>query len=457
MATDELGRAKAQPLVDVARGVRPTRVRYRVLAAASALAIVTYILRVGFAAASKNLEGPLGLNERHLGYLMAAFLISYGLFEIPWGLIGDRLGVRTMLAVVALGGSITTAGVALAALLPVDSVGPLAVLIVLRALFGMFQAGTFPGLSRMMADWMPVGERGSAQGVIWMSSRLGGTLAPLILGGIAAAIGVATMTWSTPLVLAAGLGLAWCVGFWVWFRDRPEAMPSVNAAELAVIASRRSSAGGTGRAHGPVPWSTMLGSGNAWALCLMYGFLGCSGNFFLTMLPTYLRKHRGLSDVTTDWLTSVPFACGVAACLLGGLVSDAITRRYGGRRGRRIVGAAGMALAASAFLATIGVRDVGVLAALLGVTFFANDLAMAPAWAAASDIGERYAGTLGGAMNMMANLMGAGGALMAGTLFEAGYTRLPFVLFSASYLLGALCWLRVDASRTLAPPTGSGT
>jgi hypothetical protein len=35
---------------------------------------------------------------------------------------------------------------------------------------------------------------------------------------------------------------------------------------------------------------------------------------------------------------------------------------------------------------------------------------------------------------------------MAGHQF---YMVLPFVLFAASYLLGALCWLRVDVTETI--------
>ena len=56
---------------------------------------------------------------------------------------------------------------------------------------------------------------------------------------------------------------------------------------------------------------------------------------------------------------------------------------------------------------------------LYGLTFFGNDLAMGPAWAAASDIGERHAGTLAGAMNMLASLMAAVAAVVAGQFFHA--------------------------------------
>jgi ACS family glucarate transporter-like MFS transporter len=425
--------------------VRPTRVRYRVLLAACSLAVVTYIHRVGFATASAEFKGPLGLNDQQLGYLMAAFMVAYGVFEMPWGLLGDRLGVRNLLAVIVLGGSFLTGAVALVVLLPGVGAWQLGFLLVLRFLFGMFQAGTFPSLTRMMADWMPITERGSAQGLIWMSSRMGGALVPIALMALFKAFG----NWQAPLVVVAGLGVAWCAWFWPWFRDRPEQMPEVNAAELKLIAAGRSARPPSLHAH--VPWSRMLHSRSVWALCLMYGCLGYSGNFYITMLPTYLKNHRHLSSERTSLLTSLPFVCGVLACVLGGFLSDAIIRRYGDRKwGRRLVGALGMGLAGASILAVPWAPAPWPLAALLSVAFFCNDLAMGPAWAAASDIGERHAGTLGGAMNMIASLTAAATALVAGYLLQHHQVTLPFLLLAGSYWLGALCWLGVDVTRTLA-------
>ena len=110
-----------------------TRVRYVVLASACALAVVTYIHRVGFATASAELTADLGFNDRQVGYLMAAFLIAYGAFEIPWGRIGDRFGVRNPLAVIILGGSLLTGAVALVSWLPEVIAWQLGFLILLRA------------------------------------------------------------------------------------------------------------------------------------------------------------------------------------------------------------------------------------------------------------------------------------------------------------------------------------
>ncbi|RUL83959.1 MFS transporter [Tautonia sociabilis] len=423
---------------------RPTRVRFLVLFSACSLAVVTYIHRVGFATASTPMREEFGLDQRQLGLLMAAFMVAYGLAEVPWGMVGDRKGVRNSLAVIILGGSLATAALAAVAWIPGTIAGAFAILFALRFLFGAFQAGTFPSITRMLADWMPTTERGGAQGLLWMSSRIGGTVAPLLLVPLFGMFG----SWETPLVLVAGLGAVWCVLFWPWFRNRPEEKASVNQAELERIAAgRREQPTG----HGAVPWGSMATSGSVWALCLMYGALGYSGNFFITLLPDYLSTHRGFSPGTIQWMTSLPFAVGVGSCLLGGTLSDLIIRVSGSRRwGRRVVGAVGMAIAGVAILATLRVEGVWALGGLLCLTYFGNDLAMGPAWAAAADKGERHAGTLGGLMNMTASLTAALAAVVTGHLLESNDVTLPFYLFAASYVFGALCWLRVDVTHTIA-------
>ena len=148
-------------------------------------------------------------------------------------------------------------------------------------------------------------------------------------------------------------------------------------------------------------------------------------------------------------LTSLPFAFGVAACFLGGWFSDAVIRRWGKRWGRRIVGATGLTLAGLSIVAVPWVEGVVPLGFLLVLTFFGNDLAMAPAWAAAADIGERHTGVLSGAMNMIASFMAAIEAIVIGRLFDADNLVAPFLILAASYALGTLCWIGVDVRKTL--------
>jgi ACS family glucarate transporter-like MFS transporter len=463
--------------------LRPTSVRYQVLAVACSLAVLTYVQRQGFVAGTPFIKQDLGLNDQEVGLLASVWLIAYGIFQVPGGLLGDRIGARHLLTLLVLGWSLLVGTVALAPLLPAGWL-LFAFLLVVRFLFGGFQAGGFPALARVVADWIPSRQRGFAQGMVWTFSRLGGFAAPLLVLWLIRGFG----GWETPLWLLAGLGWLWCLAFWLWFRNRPEEHPAVNAAELGVIKGAAApaldlSAGAhaetknedervvsavvlTGVAEKPaapagatsspsrrgVPWLRFLASPSVWGLCLLYGFGGFAGNFITSLLPVYLRDHRRLSDETTAWLSGLPLAFGVVSCLTGGVLSDWLIRQTGNRKwGRRLVGLVSFALAAVATLSIVWVEQAWLLGLVFSAMFFFNDANMGPAWASCADVGERYAGTLSGAMNMTGAFFGAVGMALAGACFHRHYDAVVFVVFACSYVLAALCWLLVDVTRPIEP------
>jgi sugar phosphate permease len=425
--------------------LRPSLVRYQVLAVACSLAVLTYVQRQGFVAATPYIKNDLGLDDEQMGSLASVWLVAYGLFQVPGGLFGDRLGARDLLALLVLGWSLTAGAVALTAGLPPGSWVAFAARVVLRFLFGMFQGGGFPGLARVIADWMPQRQRGQAQGMVWTFSRLGGFLAPLLVVWLITGV---FHGWAAPLWFLAGLGVVWCALFWLWFRNRPEEHPGVNAAERALIELDRPAS--TGEAPPRLPLSRFLSSRNVWALCLTYGFMGFAGNFITSLLNIYLRDHRHLTDRATAWVSGLPLAFGIVSCLLGGVLSDWLIRGTGSRKwGRRLVGFSSFLLAALACLSVIWAGEVWLLALAFSAWFFFNDAAMGPAWASCADVGERYTGTLSGAMNMTGAFLGAVGMWLAGRLLKAGQGDLVFIIFAGSYVLGSLCWLAVDVTKPL--------
>ena len=200
------------------------------------------------------------------------------------------------------------------------------------------------------------------------------------------------------------------------------------------------------------PWVRFLTSPSVWGLCLLYGFGGFAGNFITSLLPIYLRDHRRLSDEATAWLSGLPLAFGVVSCLTGGVLSDWLVRRLGDRAwGRRLVGLVSSALAAVATLSVVWVEQAWLLGLVFSAMFFFNDANMGPAWASCADVGERYAGTLSGAMNMTGAFFGAVGMAFAGACFHRHYDAVVFVVFACSYVLAALCWLLVDVTRPIEP------
>jgi MFS family permease len=85
-----------------------SRVRYRVVAAGCTLALLAYIHRQSFVRAAPEIGETLHLNPEQQGYLVSAFLVAYGLFQVPFGLVGDRWGARNVLTLLALGWSLLT-------------------------------------------------------------------------------------------------------------------------------------------------------------------------------------------------------------------------------------------------------------------------------------------------------------------------------------------------------------
>src|SRR5215210_7356494 len=80
----------------------PTRVRYQVLAFLGAMTFVLYLDRVCIGQAAAAIQEDLGLSKFALSLVHGAFMLSYGLFEVPTGGLGDRFGSRSVLTRIVL-------------------------------------------------------------------------------------------------------------------------------------------------------------------------------------------------------------------------------------------------------------------------------------------------------------------------------------------------------------------
>ena len=81
-------------MISVEVSTRPTAVRWRILAWIVVASIVAYILRFNLSVAAPAMMRDLGLSEAQLGVVLGALAWSYGLFQAPGGLLGERMGPR---------------------------------------------------------------------------------------------------------------------------------------------------------------------------------------------------------------------------------------------------------------------------------------------------------------------------------------------------------------------------
>ena len=403
------------------------------------LAIITYIDRVCISQAAGDIRRDLGFTEQQMGWVFSAFTISYALFEIPGGWMGDRYGPRSVLMKVVVMWSVFTAATGAA--------WNFLSMVVCRFLFGVGEAGCFPNVTKIFTIWLPANERVRAQGILWLSARWGGAFTPQLV-----VLVFAFVNWRWAFVLFGLLGVVWAVAFFRWFRDRPGEHPGVNAAELALMDGAERNA----PSHESVPWRKLCTNPTVLLLWLQYFCMSYGWYFYITWLPTYLREARGVSLQKSALLAGLPLFFGGVGCFVGGWVAKRLAERWANvRRARRVVACSGLFGAGALLVIATRINDPVYAMLALGCASFANDLAMAPDWAACMDVGGRLAGSLSGSMNMMGNLGGAVGPVVVGYILAsskvapdaaptmAGWT-MAFLVAAAIYVVGAIAWLFID-------------
>lgn len=393
------------------------------------LSVVTYLDRVCINSAAPYMQRELGLSNAQWGVVVSAFLVAYGLFEVPGGWLGDRFGPRLILTRIVVWWSAFTALTGFAR--------SFWQLIFVRAMFGAGEAGAYPNASCVVSRWFPPQQRARAQGIVFMASRLGGALSPLLVLPL-----VSHWGWRSVFYAFSLLGGVWAIWWWRFFRDSPQEKRGVNQAELAFIGPAPER--GLGIAVGAA-----LASWNFWAILGMYHFFCYASNWYLFWTASYLASEKDWQAAELAAYTALPFALAAGANWISGSLSDRLVRRIGLKWGRRAVGMAGVGSAGAFILLSLAIEDRVAASLVLALGFAASDVMLPAAWAVCVDIGREASGTISGAMNTAGQ---AGAAIMSlgyGALVDAYGWNLPLALIACSSFVSMLFWLKIDATRPL--------
>ena len=411
--------------------------RYRVLVFLFVASLITYVDRVCISVAGPSIQNDLGLSLEQWGWVLGAFVLSYGIFEIPAGAMGDRIGPRRVLTRIVIWWSIFTALTGV--------VQSFRQLVVVRFLFGMGEAGAFPNFSATIARWFPSDERARAQSIVWMSSRLGGAISPILVIPLQDAFG-----WRSAFYIFGGVGILWAAAWYLWFRDQPREKLGITPKEIDEIEVGIDGLAAAHSARG-TPWRQLFSKPNLWWIMLMYHSHAWCGFFYLTWMHIFLVKGRGFTAGDLVALSWLPFLFGGVANLLGGFTSDWLVKRIGLKWGRRLLGFGGLGLASVFLMATIFVDAKVPTILLLALAYGASDFALPVAWAVCLDVGHRHAGVVTGSMNMA----GQTGSFLTTVLFgyivvwAGGNYNAPLIPIAFMSLVASLTWLMIDPTKSL--------
>ncbi len=135
--------------------------------------------RLNLSIAGKYIEEEFSFSTISMGRVFSAFLWGYGLFQIPWGYVCDRIGPRRTLTASILCFAVGSGAMVFAPrFAAATGLSALAVFRIVRFFTGVGEAAVSSNVTRVIASWTAPRERGFASGLQVCGLGLGGTLTP---------------------------------------------------------------------------------------------------------------------------------------------------------------------------------------------------------------------------------------------------------------------------------------
>ncbi len=430
---------------------RRTRVRFFLAFWLFVLSGVAFLDRTNLSIAGLQISTEYGLGNQRLGWIFSAFLIGYAGFQLPAGWLATRFGPRRVLSLGVLWWGVTTA---LTALMPSGIAHALVLLLAIRFALGAGEAVIYPAANQFVARWVPLGERGLINGLIFAGVGAGSGLTPLLLTWLISNFGWRAAFWFSA-VIGVVVGSIW----WYVARDTPEEHPGVSASELSIIRSGLSAAASGTSAVGKkerekaaatvISWRAILGRRDLAALMAGYFAFGYIAWIYFSWFFLYMVQVRGFDLKSSAGYTMLPFISMTVCCLAGGAISDRLSKLYGLRVGRSGLAAVALVLTAAFLVLGSQVQSPQMAGLILAAGAGALYLSQSSYWSVSVDIAGQSSGVFSSMVNMGGQIGGAVTASLTPWIAQRFGWTTSFAISAGLAVFGALCWMTVHPERPL--------
>jgi len=432
---------------------RRTYVRFSLAFLLFVLSGVAFLDRTNLSIAGLQISTEYGLGNQRLGWIFSAFLIGYAGFQLPAGWLATRYGPRLVLTLGVLWWGITTG---LTALMPAGIAHAVLLLIAIRFALGAGEAVIYPAANQFVARWVPLEERGLINGLIFAGVGAGSGLTPPLLTWL-----ITQQGWRAAFWFSAAIGAAAGAIWWLRARDTPEEHPDVSASELRTIRDGLAAVTdgpGAGRADKKegqivtatvISWRAIFGRRDLAALMAGYFAFGYIAWIFFSWFFLYMAQVRGFDLKSSALYSMLPFLSMTVCCLVGGALSDWLSKRYGLRAGRS--GLASVALAFTSLFLILGsqIHSPQLAGIILAGGAGALYLSQSSFWSVSVDIAGQSSGIFSSMVNMGGQIGGAVTASLTPWIAQRFGWTTSFAIAAAMAIVGAICWITVHPERPL--------
>ncbi|XP_037294349.1 uncharacterized protein LOC115442923 isoform X2 [Manduca sexta] len=268
-----------------------------------------------------------------------------------------------------------------------------------RIIQGLSQAGTYPSVQMLLANWVSSSERATLSSYLYTGTTFGNVIA-FQIGGI-----LAESRWGWPCTFWT-VGAVCFVSFillTVFGAATPKQHKSISQEEKYYILGRFSDE----VVRNPrVPWKALLTSRPVWASFATHVGSGVAFVFFFTQVPSYIHYILGIDVKSSGILSSLPYMASFFTSIAFGIASDFCTNRnlVSVKNARRINNSiAQIGTAVSLMLTSFATSITGAITCL--VLAMACQMGIHAGWMVNHiDLAPNFTGTIMSVGNVLMNI-----------------------------------------------------
>jgi MFS transporter, ACS family, D-galactonate transporter len=372
--------------------------------------LVNYFDRVNLSVSQDALHNAFGISTVTFGYLLSAYSWSYAAFQLPSGLILDRLGVKLVGRISTFIWSVASFAAAISTALT----GFLGA----RLLLGVGEAPTFPANAKAVGYWFPSQERSLATAIFDSMAKFSSAIGVPAIGLLMLRFG-----WRWSFAATGLISLLYFVLFYLFYRN-PSEDKSLSSTERAFIRQGGAQPEDQATAAKGAPLEYLLRQKKVWGLVLGFASYNYTFYLLLTWLPSYFSSAHHIDLFHSAMYTSVPwlFATFVDILVGGWLVDKLVQQGRDASFVRRAILIGGTTFGLGVFGAAYAKTTIG---ALVWISLSIGGLSAASpvGWSIPSLIAPRESvGTLGGILNFGNQLSAIAAPIVTGYVAQTTHS-----------------------------------
>lgn len=413
-----------------------TNIRWYFAIAFFIIGVIAYMDRSNISIIAGPMMEDLHLNKTQFGLLASFFSLGYALMQVPSGFLAEKFGSKKMLTIALVWWSAFT--------ILTGVVKNHGMLYAVRFLFGIGEAPMYPSNAVFNTNWFAKGEKGRASSALLAGSYFGPVIAPVVTIAIVNMFG-----WQAVFYIFGAIGFIIAILWMVIAKDLPEQHKMVNEAEKSYIMENRDIIK-TEKSN--APWNIFLKRFSFYALAAQYFVVQFVVSLFLIWLPTYSTEQYNvkLTDPDMAWAAGAPWIAMFLLILCGGAISDKLLQSGMSRFiARASIAITGFVVFCISLFMSIQTDNLVTNVIWLSLCLGGIGIATGMSWAAATDLGRNFSGSVSGWMNLWGNIGALLSPLLAGMMVDIVGWTVTLELVIIPVVFAIIMWFFVKPDQPL--------